>query len=168
MDFKASLDFTAKLMTLGLCALFALLVVRRLYALSAAPDRTSPYGVLLQIAILFAIPLLAYLFSPQRYRITDSAFIIQRPLRSIAIPFEEIRGVEALAPDQLSGSIRYLGVGGLFGYYGRFWRDGLGRVTFYLRNKTNPVAIDTARGERIIVSSDSPDMARALRKAWQG
>jgi hypothetical protein len=47
------------------------------------------------------------------------------------------------------------GVGGLFGYYGTFFLPRLGGfVQFYLRNRENPILIETTGG-RLLVSPDS-------------
>ena len=61
-----------------------------------------------------------------------------------------------------TASYRVFGVGGLFGYYGLFFRNELGIVHFYLRNKENPIMIDTVRHGRLLISPDSPSLLRAL------
>lgn len=167
MEFKASLDLTGKLMTVGVCVLLGAIAARHLYRIVATrPSQAEVLVTLAEVAFLLAIPLFSYLFSPQKYVLRDRALVIQRAVRSVVLPFEQIESVEVLSPEDVSGAFRYFGVGGLFGYYGRFWRPELGRVTFYLKNKTNPIAITTKRGEKLIVSPDSPEMARALRSAW--
>src|SRR3954469_4813528 len=98
---------------------------------------------------------------PGRHR----ALVIHRPWRPVVIPLEEIRKVQLVTPEDVTGSFRAFGVGGLFGYYGLFFRPSLGGyVRFYLRNKENPVLLDTARG-KLLLSPDSSGLVLALNSA---
>lgn len=163
MEFKTSPDATSKMLTWLVCVLLGLEAAHMLYRLSLGLEDDGT--ALLQLLILVAIPFLAWLFSPQAYELRDGALVIVRPFRPVVIPFAEIQCVHVVDPEDVSWPIRVLGVGGMFGYYGKFWRTELGFASYYLRNKENPIVLDTATRGRIVLSPDSPELARALRTA---
>jgi hypothetical protein len=163
MQFKTSLDTLAKTVTWGGCGIFALLSAQQVFSYLRSPR--EPVDVVVAVlAILgfLSIPLCTYLFSPLGYSVRAGALVIHRPLRSLVIPLEEIRKVQILTPEAVSSSFRVFGVGGLFGYYGLFFRTNLGGyVRFYLRNRENPILLDTKQG-KLLLSPDSPGLVHAL------
>jgi hypothetical protein len=163
MDFKTSYDAQTRDMTWAGCGIFGVFALQRLYTYSLSPrERMDILAMALETFLFLTIPLVVYLFSPLGYSVRDGALVIHRPLRPVVIPLEEIQNVELLASDDITASYRVFGVGGLFGYYGLFFRNELGIVHFYLRNKENPIMIDTANHGRLLISPDSPGLLRAL------
>jgi len=166
MEFKTSLDATAKAMTLAACGIFAMLSLYQIYTWSRSPrELVDVVAMAVQIGFFAGILLFSYSYSPLGYSVRAGSLVIHRPWRPVVIPLEEIRSVQLLSPEDVSPSLRAFGVGGLFGYYGIFFRPNLGGyVRFYLRNKQNPVLLDTARG-KLLLSPDSPGLVRALEAA---
>lgn len=166
MQFKTSLDATARAMTGAGCGIFGMLALYQLYEYSRSPRETVDLvATVLQIAVFLGIPLFLYLYSPLGYSVREGALVIHRPWKPLAIPLAEIHAVQLLAPEEVMGSFRAFGVGGLFGYYGVFFRPNLGGyVRFYLRNKENPILVDTARG-KLLLSPDSSGLVFALTAA---
>lgn len=171
MDYKTSLDVPAKVLTWGVCALFGTLALYQLYTYSRSPGETvDAVAAAVQIAFFVGLVLFAWLYSPQGYSVRDGALVIHRPWKPVTIPLAEIRSVQLLSPEDVSpgGTFRLFGVGGLFGYYGLFFRPNLGGyVRFYLRNKENPVLLDTTVG-RLLLSPDSSGLVSALNGAGWG
>jgi hypothetical protein len=170
MDYKTSLDAPAKILTWGGCALFAMLSLYQLYTYSRSPRETEDAAAAaVQIAIFAGIVLVAWLYSTQGYSVRNGALVIHRPWKPVTIPLTEIRSVQALSPEAVSGgTFRVFGVGGLFGYYGLFFRPNLGGyVRFYLRNKKNPILLETTGG-RLLLSPDSSGLILALNGAGWG
>jgi PH (Pleckstrin Homology) domain-containing protein len=165
MDYKTSLDAPAKVLTWGGCALFGMLSLYQLYTYSRSPRETvDAAAAVVQIAIFAGIMLIAWLYSTQGYSVRDGVLVIHRPWKPVMIPLSEIRSVQLLSPEDVSGgTLRVFGVGGLFGYYGLFFRPNLGGyVRFYLRNKENPILLDTTGG-RLLLSPDSSGLVGEIQ-----
>lgn len=164
MDFKTSFDAQTRAMTWAGCGVFGVLAIQRLYAYSLSPrEPVDALATALEILIFVAVPFSVYLFSPLGYSVRNGALVIHRPVKPVVIPLTEIQNVEILAPEDITApSFRVFGVGGLFGYYGLFFQNDLGVVRYYLRNKKNPMVIDTASRGRLLISPDSPGLVRAL------
>lgn len=163
MIFKTSYDAQTRAMTWTGCGIFGVLALQQLSTYRLSPrEPVDALAMALQVLVFVALPFSIYLFSPLGYSVRDGALVIHRPLKSVVIPLEEIENVEILASDDITASYRVFGVGGLFGYYGLFFRNDLGIVHFYLRNKENPILIDTASRGRLLISPDSPGLLRAL------
>lgn len=158
MDYKTSLDAPAKAITAAICALFGMLALYQLYIYSRSPRETvDAVAAAIQIACFAGIVLVTWLYSPRGYSVRDGALVIHRAWKPVIIPLEEIRKVQVLSPEDVSpwGTLRVFGVGGLFGYYGTFFLPRLGGfVRLYLRNRENPILIETTGG-RLLVSPDS-------------
>jgi hypothetical protein len=54
----------------------------------------------------------------------------------------------------MRGTIRTFGVGGLFGYFGKFHTPNIGHITFYATQRVNKVLIVTKQGKKIILTPD--------------
>ena len=163
MVFKTSYDKQTRAMTWTGCGIFGVLALQQLSTYWLSPrESVDTLAMALQILVFIALPFCVYLFSPLGYSVRDGALVIHRPLRPVVIPLTEIENVEILGSDDITASYRVFGVGGLFGYYGLFFRNEFGIVHFYLRNKENPIMIDTANHGRLLISPDSPGLLRAL------
>jgi hypothetical protein len=164
MDYKTSLDAPAKVLTWGGCALFAMLSLYQLYTYSRSPRETvDAAAAAVQIAIFAGIVLIAWLYSTQGYSVRDGALVIHRPWKPVTIPLSEIRSVQLVPPQDTFSGLRVFGAGGLFGYYGTFFLPSLGGfVRLYLRNRENPVLIETTGG-RLLVSPDSSGLVLEIQ-----
>jgi hypothetical protein len=153
MKFNASLNNTAKIISGLILALPLILFLFK---------HETIWADILLLAIYFY----CYAIAPQYYVLTDSELKIRRLLRSVHIPLTELKAVyEVSDGKKLAGnSIRTFGVGGLFGYFGKFWNRELGKMKWYLKNFDHVIAIETKAGDKILISPDDPEMLRVLKK----
>lgn len=158
MKFAASLDKTAKVITIGIGILFAFLIA--LPFLGKESDTAEIYipGGLL------AIYTLAFLFSPQRYSVTESLLIIHRPIRNIYLRRRDIEEVGVLEKANVNGAMRTFGVGGLFGYFGKFYNYGIGSATWYM-TRTDKAVLVRMKNKKVVLSPDVPDAFIAALQA---
>jgi len=114
--------------------------------------------VLKIITILFLIGILFYCYSqaPRSYILTKSDIIINTTFKKIAIPISSIKEVKRLKKEEVRGGIRLRGIGGLFGFKGRFYSPAIGEFEGYFTNQNNLILI---RGEKIyVISPDNPNL----------
>lgn len=95
------------------------------------------------------------LLAPRGYTIADGRLTIRRLVRPVEIPLASIRTVEPLPAGSLSRSLRTLGSGGLFGYYGRFRNSALGDYRMYATRGDGYVLVRAALP--YVLTPDSPD-----------
>lgn len=77
-------------------------------------------------------------------------------LKDVVIERNDIADIRQLAPEQLSGSIRTFGVGGLFGYFGKFSNPKLGSMTWYATRRDKAILIITNDNKRLLLTPDEP------------
>ncbi len=159
--FKSSLDALARNLTIVLTVLFASMVV---FHIGVVND-TGKTASLFVIIFLLLIYLSSYLFHPQGYIVTKDAIIIKRTISPVTIVRSNILSVGQVDDNSLSGSIRLFGVGGLFGYFGKFSNRKLGTMMWYAtRRNSNVILIITTDQKKFIVTPDEPAaFVRALR-----
>jgi hypothetical protein len=152
MKFKASPDKLTKIIT---TALLALLLALPLFKLQLG------WASLLLGAIFF----FCFALSPRNYELTATELKINRLFKPVRIPVSQIKNVELITePEKLAkNTIRTFGVGGLFGYFGKFWHAELGNMTWYLKNFKNVLLIELTEGRKILLSPDDASMAEKMQ-----
>lgn len=149
MKYKASLDKTAIIITILVSLLFGALTI---------------LNFILPLAILLLIVyLICWHLKPLSYEIKAEEIIIRRLIKSVHINRADIENLTLIDKDKLSGTIRTFGVGGLFGWYGKFSNNELGDMSWYLTRRDKPILIISKTGKKILIS---PDDAEAFSKEY--
>jgi hypothetical protein len=151
MKYKASLDKTAIIITNLITLLFGALIF---------------YNFILPLAILLlVIYLICMLLKPLSYEITEDKLIIRRLIKSVRVNRSDIESLELKDKSDLAGTIRTFGVGGLFGWYGKFANSQFGDMNWYVTRRDKPVLIIKKDSKKILIS---PDEAEAFVKEYKG
>lgn len=154
MKFKTSLDTLAKVVTVAVTILFTTIIIGQLVLLLDSAKSIS----VITIVILVLIYLIVFLYKPISYKITDDLLVIHRPLTDIKVDLKEIQNVEQVDKSSLSGTIRIFGVGGLFGYWGKFTNSKIGLMTWYATRRDNAVLVTTFGNKKIVLTPDEPGL----------
>jgi len=105
----------------------------------------------------FLAPLIAgacWALAPRAIEIEGGELrILRRAWRGVAYPLSRVDRVGLLPPRWLAGAVRIFGNGGLFGYYGRFYKKGVFRLFASRRDRLVEVVVD---GKRVVLSPDDP------------
>lgn len=157
MKFEASLDITAKIITIGIGLLFAFLI-----AMPFLTEANDPVQIYIPCG-LAAIYLITYLYSPQSYTLTESELVINRPLKNLRIDLSDIQQIALFEKGMMNGAIRTFGVGGLFGYFGKFHNFGIGNVNWYLTRTDKAVILKTERRRIAVSPNDTGGFIAALK-----
>jgi len=104
--------------------------------------------------LLVAIVGLALVFAVRGYSVLDGQLLIHRLGWAIRFDLADLTSVE-FSPGATIGSIRTMGIGGLFGFVGHFRNEILGSYRAYATDEENTVILDFS-GEKIVVTPDSP------------
>jgi hypothetical protein len=124
-------------------AVFALILI---VAASAARGWAS--------LVILAIVLVAAIFTIRGYSVREGKLLIHRLGWATTYDLANLVSAEA-SPGATIGSIRAMGVGGLFGFVGHFHNAVLGSYKAYATNELNTVVLDFA-GEKVVVTPDDP------------
>jgi hypothetical protein len=109
------------------------------------------------------IVLLAFAWSPRGYELSGQSLIVKRLAGNRTVPLEGLREVRAVSSDDLRGSIRLWGSGGMFGYYGLFQTTKLGTCNWYVTDKSKLVVLITAAKTVLVSPDDRERFIEALR-----
>lgn len=104
--------------------------------------------------LLVAIVGLALAFAVRGYSVLDGQLLIHRLGWATRFDLADLTSVE-FSPGATIGSIRTMGIGGLFGFIGHFRNEILGSYRAYATDEENTVILDFS-GEKIVVTPDSP------------
>ncbi len=144
MEYKASLDTLAKVITTGVGILFIAIGQQNVRVLFIPKGDATTILIHTGTLLLFvAIFMGSLLFAPQSYSVDNTDLTINRPVGKVKIKLVDITQVRSLTDNEMKGTIRTFGVCGLFGYFGKFHTPSIGHTTFYATQRQNRILITT-------------------------
>lgn len=163
MKYKASLDNLAKAITLGVTLVTIFIIVSVIQLESII--KTNDFKSFLVIGVLLSGYLFSLLFRTVGYEVQDNRLIIHRPVKNVVIRYDDISDVKLLDKKILKRSIRTLGVGGLYGYFGKYNHMQIGSMIWYATKRSNAVLISTSDFKQIVITpEDTEKFVREFRK----
>ena len=153
MTYTTSLDKLAKGTTFFVTVLFIAIVIGQLFSIEDGEIAAAVITTFVLLIIYFG----TFLFRPISYKLNDNELIIHRSISDIKINRHEIKHVEHLEKSTLAWSWRVFGVGGLFGYWGKFTNSKLGSMTWYATRRNKAVLIEMISHKKIIITPNELD-----------
>jgi hypothetical protein len=151
--FSASMDSFAKNITSILPLIILVFVLIPLNS----KNENDIIESIIPFAIVFLVYLFCFLYRPIDYRTTDNKLIINRLIKKVILDKSEILNVVLLTNEDLKWTIRTFGVGGLFGYFGKFRNSKIGNMTWYATRRNQAILINLNDGQRIVITPDNPE-----------
>lgn len=158
MEFTASYDTTAKVVTAGVCTLFLVICIWNASALKKVKGDTL--NVIIRVAIfivLFVTIGLSFLYSTRGYETHGKTLVIKTHRKEISLTYMQMMDVRKVGKNEMQGLTRSFGFGGLFGYNGHYHNATIGDMTFYATQQKNWVLIHTSDNRALILTPDNPD-----------
>lgn len=157
MEFAASLDTSAKVITTSVIILFAGISVWNAMAMRKAKgDRVNMIARTGIFVILAFSLIISFIYSTKGYETRGKSLIIKNRFKEIPLVWTDIADVRMVSEEEMKGTLRTFGVGGLFGYYGHYHNSAIGDMTFYATQQKNWVLLHRVNGEAIIITPDDP------------
>lgn len=124
-------------------------------------------GLFLVVAVgCVALLAAGWAYRPEAYGVTDQSVLVLRRAGNVTLPIAGFADVRA-DPEPFAGAIRLAGNGGLFGFWGAFRSERLGRFTAYATRRDRGVVLDGA-SRRVVVTPDEPARLIADVRARMG
>ena len=161
--FAAPWDRQLLTSTIALLAVIAFTAI----AGTAGALQANMRGIALAVAVFSsAIAIGAWALAPRGYVIGGGRLrILRNGWRSVQVPLSEVRSVSILDADALRGSLKLLGMGGLFGYYGVFRSPVLGSYRLHATRGSGLVLVRTQAHNHVLTPEPAEDFAEALLAA---
>ncbi len=153
MRHKASLSGFVKVTTIIINTMFVLTFIGFFTFLK---DSGKEFQIVTG-TIFFLVFVITYSLRPIHYTITENHLIIHRLYKDVVIEKTNIKSVSILDEKKLEWSIRTFGVGGYYGFFGKFANTQMGNMTWYATRKDNTVLILTEENEKIIITPNEPE-----------
>ena len=122
-----------------------------------AENTESLVGLIVFNLIMLPTMLACEGLAPQRLEIGENQIVILRRYQSVVINREEIKSVEQLPANAMHGASRTCGVGGLFGYYGKYYTRSIGSFSLYATGSENLFLIRKWNDKNIVIACAEPD-----------
>ena len=155
MKYKASMDWVAILITVGVLVLFTFIALKPIWQIMEREGEIRFSLVSFGVILLFAgIYIGCWIFAPQSYTLNRSELKVNRVIGSVIFKISEIKSIRILEDFESRGTIRTFGVGGLFGYYGKFYIPKIGSSNFYATQRKNKILLELRDGRNIVITPD--------------
>ncbi|HEX9981377.1 MAG TPA: PH domain-containing protein [Flavobacterium sp.] len=151
MNFKASLDNTARAVTGAITVLFLSIIFVPLLN-----HDDGGFHIVISL-FLFIVYGISYGLHPAGYIIENEKLIVKRPALNVVILRDMIVSAQLPEPKTVTRALRTFGVGGLFGYYGQFYNSMFNTMTWYLTRTDRVVLLTLSDGKKIVISPDEPE-----------
>ena len=122
-----------------------------LVVIIAATVSLGPYASWIGPGVL----ILAALFSVRGYSVVKGKVLVHRLGWSTRLDLAQLQHIEA-NPGAMMGSVRLMGIGGLFAFLGTFRNELLGVYRAYATDGKNAVVLNLT-GSTVVVTPDSPN-----------
>lgn len=163
INYKASLDILSKIITFAIIIIF--IIVGGISIQTLEENNLDSKTIFVHSGILFLlliILILSYLYSVQGYIIENNSLIIRRFIGNKKIDKNEITEIQKMTKDDVKGTFRRLGVGGLFGYFGQFHNPTFGRIYYYTTQRKNMILLKIGDGKKVMISPDNMEIIDEL------
>lgn len=164
--YTASLDTAAKVITTLVIVAFIGLGYWSFRSIRKAKgDKISIALHSFVIITLLTVICVSFWYSPRKYTVGNFDIAINRMAGDVVIHVKDITEIRGVNPGEMDGLSRTFGVGGLFGYFGKYYNGHNGDMEWYATRNDNLVVIHTVQGQTIVISPDDKDFAgRVLAK----
>jgi hypothetical protein len=165
MEYKASLDNLAKIISICTIAIIILVGWRIYKAIIASIGNPVALAIYCGAAVILILVLvIPYGLAPQNYILNNDELIVKRLLISRKIKLDELEEARMVEKEEVKNTIRTFGVGGLFGYFGKYYNPKLGSMTWYLTQRENRILLITKKGEKILISPDDTSLLISIKQ----
>jgi hypothetical protein len=130
----------------------------QLYEIFTQKETLEPLIALIVLnAIMLPTIIICEGLAPQRLEICKDKIVILRRYKSVTINRSEIKSVQLLSKSDFRNVLRLSGVGGLFGYFGRYYSSKLGTFQLFATSFQNLYLIRKCDGKNVVISCAEPD-----------
>lgn len=150
--YKASLDKLAKGITIFITLLFALIIIGQFSIIKSGGIAIPICTIVGCLIIYFSV----FSLRPINYEINNNDLVIHRFLKDVTISKKLIKNIKVVDTDIFKRCIRTFGVGGFFGYFGKFSNAEFGKMTWYATRKDKIVIITTTSDKIIVLTPNEP------------
>lgn len=155
--YPCSLDNIARYTPLFVIGLAAFIIVNFFYISGHSNNPHAHMFVPIGVGMILLPGTVAvmYLLKTKSVTVNETGIIINRTISPVKILLSEISSVQQ--PEDMQFAIRTMGNGGIFGYMGKYYKKGIGSMTWYCTQRKNFVLIEKTNEKKIVVTPDDAD-----------
>lgn len=159
MHSTATLDKFAKIITVFIL----LLMLFILYQILQRGEGSGTIWSGIVDSLLFFVAVFCYFYSTKGYSVQKGKLLVERPIGKKVISLKMLKGIYDYKKIEKGFTIRTFGNGGLFGYFGYYSNDKIGRFKLYSTKRKDFHILDFGK-EKIGISPDDPEFIEALKE----
>lgn len=130
-----------------------ILVVADIYLITQMATQKIPFILCaLLFAIISATIFFSYMYAPMCIRLTDSSLILHRGIGKKVIDYSDIREIDIYKSEGII--VRVCGIGGVFGFIGKFYNKKIGHYFSYVGDYSQTFYVQQKNGKKYVFSCE--------------
>lgn len=162
---KVSLSQTVRLITwilIPVIVIFGLLLPIRDFMHTPHSTMQAMLGCV--ILLVFLTLCVIFFYAPKEISLTEDRLILTKGASRLTLRYADIQDVRMYDP-RSTGNIRVFGIGGIFGYVGRYYNRDIGYYTSYVGDYSQAFLLETRTRKKYLLSCDrAARMVEEIRK----
>jgi hypothetical protein len=155
--FSSSIDQTSYVISYVFISVIVAVAIAGFFAYRKSGGDSMPL-FFTGITAIFLVVIFAamYMLRTKTIDIGSSGIVIDRSIKPVTIPYQEIKSVTLLSKQDMGRVVRTFGNGGLFGYTGLYYNKKHGSMTWYCTNRKSYILIEKNDEKKIVITPDDP------------
>lgn len=117
-------------------------------------DVSYLFGIEFSLIVALSI-IFSYVYAPMRITFSENSLVLHRGIGKKQFNYSDIESVEAFNNKHIA--LRICGIGGVFGFVGRYYTEGIGHYFSYVGDYSQAFYFQLKNGKKYLLSCEDRD-----------
>lgn len=117
-------------------------------------DVSYLFGIEFSLIVALSI-IFSYVYAPMRITFSENSLVLHRGIGKKQFHYSDIESVEAFNNKHIA--LRICGIGGVFGFVGRYYTEGIGHYFSYVGDYSQAFYFQLKNGKKYLLSCEDRD-----------
>ena len=151
----------SKMLVILTVAVLILLISTEIFFLVQVFIGDIPYLFSIELSLIIALSIIiSYGYAPLTVTLSESSLVLRRGIGRKQFNYSDIEYVEAY--DNKKIAARLCGIGGLFGFIGRYYTEGIGHYFSYVGDYSQAFYFQLKSGKKYMLSCEDREQVISL------
>lgn len=133
-----------------------ILVVTDVWGLIQVVRGDVPYLLGIGVALIITLGIIfSYVYAPMRITFSENSLVLHRGIGKKQFHYSDIESIEVFNNKHIA--LRICGIGGVFGFVGRYYTEGIGHYFSYVGDYSQAFYFQLKNGKKYLLSCEDRD-----------
>ena len=138
-----------------------ILVLTDIFSLIQVSIDDIPYILGIGLALVITLGIIfSYVYAPIRITLSENSLVLHRGIGKKQFNYSDIERVEVFNNNHIA--LRLCGIGGIFGFIGRYYTEGIGHYFSYVGDSSQAFYFQLKSGKKYMLSCEDREQVISL------